>query len=797
MEARDWLHRSRRENGGQPAPLRFLLGSPLPICPIAFADRVRHRRTDDRRRKTKQQKQSQSMATASEIETRNVGSDLANRTSSPKARGWSNFVFELVLLLLWIGGCAIALYLKRSQLLISLDGGFMRSLAHSQFQWRVPIFSSSLDFSQGLGDIFFQVNFTMFPAFIGARFFSERAAPIIVYLVIVIEVTFAIRFFARCLGVARTASIAAAMITVLIFFPFSRPTLIYGIMAVSPLVGTGIAAALTMGGAFIRFGRARWPTDLGLATLIFALLAWTALSGVTVLILSAPFLVLCAFSSVIAAATRAERWRKIVLVFAISAFLGATGPVLYLIGIVIDSAAAAFPSELANDRATFTFASILFHWRMFGPTGPLLVFFAIAGSVLSIFDRSNRTLRFFAITLLTYLASRLTFAALTIEFDFWRGPSPLYFEFFVIPLYTIFAVSFVTKMIDLAWRSRSWRAPSIRWAELSLVLVSAITAILLASMTRSNHYGFEYPPRPTPFTKLMAEAAAMPRGAQFRGRAVNMIGQAEAGPVDWFKLFTRDRALTDDIGNEMRLTGLRAFEIPALFQYTPTMTPAFYAITSRLLALPGDKQMRSVSVLRRVNLRVLEMLGVRFVITDALVNEAARLRSSMVVKGATLYLYETERPNLGDYSPTVVRGATTAADTINRLSDAAFDPSREVVADIQGGGEDLVPAANARLSFDGIALHIAAESTGRSILLLPLEYSKCLKITSAQPDTPLIFRADLLETGVMFSQRIDASISLRTGPFFLNPGCRLEDYFDMKALRIGETPPPTAPAGVQ
>ena len=65
--------------------------------------------------------------------------------------------------------------------------------------------------------------------------------------------------------------------------------------------------------------------------------------------------------------------------------------------------------------------------------------FGIAGAVLAALDQSRRTLRIFAITLLTYLGTRLTFAILIILFDFWRGPAPLYFEFYVIPLYAIFA----------------------------------------------------------------------------------------------------------------------------------------------------------------------------------------------------------------------------------------------------------------------------------------------------------------------------------------------------------------------
>jgi hypothetical protein len=242
------------------------------------------------------------------------------------------------------------------------------------------------------------------------------------------------------------------------------------------------------------------------------------------------------------------------------------------------------------------------------------------------------------------------------------------------------------------------------------------------------------------------------------------------------------------------VTGLHAFGIPSLFEYAPTITPAFYAVTSRLLSEPGDAQMRSVTVLRRVDPRILAMLGVRFVITDAPVEAAANLRGTWSASGATLYLYEVERPNLGDYSPTIVRNFATATDIVGRMAEAAFDPSQEIIADIPGDSDGIVAARDARVTFDGVSLHVEAESASRSILLLPLEFSRCLAIAPAPSGEPVIFRADLLETGIAFSGRLDASLSIRTGPLFLNPTCRLQDYFDVTALQVGKVPQETGGA---
>ena len=141
----------------------------------------------------------------------------------------------------------------------------------------------------------------------------------------------------------------------------------------------------------------------------------------------------------------------------------------------------------------------------------------------------------------------------------------------------------------------------------------------------------------------------MRRGSEFRGRTANMTGRSIDRSISWPELHNIDGAAMHATGNEMRVAGLHVFGIPGFFQYSPLMTPAFYATTSRLLARPGDRQMRNVSVLRNIEPRILAMFGVRFVITDAPFDGAGSLRATLDTNGETFYLYEIARPNLGSY----------------------------------------------------------------------------------------------------------------------------------------------------
>jgi hypothetical protein len=713
-------------------------------------------------------------------------------TLMPKTRAGLNLSLP-VLAAVWVIGTTVALYLKSSQLLIGFDGGYMMNLAQRQFQWHLPLLSASMDWFQGLGDIYFAVNFRLLPAFIvGSLFASTVATKVAIYEVVLCELSLSIVLFGMSLGVSRTASIAAALVTCVTFMPFAHPTLIYGILPLTPHIGSLIAGALLAGAAFLQFGRRGWLTDLPFAFIVLGLLGWSVLVSITIILLAAPFLLLCAVSGTIAAASPAERRCKIVLFAVAGFFMLAAGPAIYLASTILDTAAVTFPEELANDRGSFFFASILFHWKTINPVGPLLMISGIAGAVLAARDRTHRTLRVFAITLLTYLGSRLTFAVLIIIFDFWRGPAALYFEFFVIPLYAIFAALFWGRVAEIFWRSRGWILPSSSGIEMRLVGTALLAIFVLVGITHRTGWGFPYPPNSTPITALLSEDTGLRLGDPFRGRTADMIGRSVDRNVDWLALHGIDGSLTNETGNELRLVGLHYFGIPGLFQYTPTISPFLYAVTSRLLGTAGDKQMRNIIVLREINPRILAMLGVRFVITDREFDGAATLRASVPAKDFNLFLYEIGNPNLGNYSPTVVSKTSTATDIIARLASSEFDPTHEVIADIPGDAAGLLPARHARLSFYGDSLRLQAESDGRSILLLPLEFSQCLKAKPVANDKPILFRANLVGTGVLFSGAVDTMLSIRTGAF-LHPACRLWDLFDARALGVGETPPKVMP----
>jgi hypothetical protein len=141
-------------------------------------------------------------------------------------------------------------------------------------------------------------------------------------------------------------------------------------------------------------------------------------------------------------------------------------------------------------------------------------------------------------------------------------------------------------------------------------------------------------------------------------------------------------------------------------------------------------------------------------------------------------IYELPRPNIGNYSPTEVVTAESAAELTARMREEKFDFTKQVVLSTPIR-EPLVAARNMRLSLIRGGLHVSGTSDGTSLVVLPQQFSNCLR---ARDSRVRIVRADLMMTGVIFSDEIDTDILFDYGIF--TPGCRWIDLADLQRLQM-------------
>ncbi len=78
---------------------------------------------------------------------------------------------------------------------------------------------------------------------------------------------------------------------------------------------------------------------------------------------------------------------------------------------------------------------------------------------------------------------------------------------------------------------------------------------------------------------------------------------------------------------------------------------------------------------------------------------------------------------------------------------------------------------------------ISANSQGKSLLIIPLEFSNCISFKSNNINSGLIdsFRVNGILTGLLFENNLNVTAKLRFG-IFTNTGCRLKDLEEYRFL---------------
>ena len=149
-------------------------------------------------------------------------------------------------------------------------------------------------------------------------------------------------------------------------------------------------------------------------------------------------------------------------------------------------------------------------------------------------------------------------------------------------------------------------------------------------------------------------------------------------------------------------------------------------------------------------------------------------------------MIELLEPNLATYSPTSIETRHDLSSILDFVVDHSIDLSKQAVAQEQIPGP-LTPISSVALSMAGKDLRVVADSDGRSLIIVPVEFSHCLELNETHPGQEggaTVLRIDGLLTGIVFAHHIDAVLSFRIGPLH-NATCRWEDYRDLKALLPG------------
>jgi hypothetical protein len=365
----------------------------------------------------------------------------------------------------------------------------------------------------------------------------------------------------------------------------------------------------------------------------------------------------------------------------------------------------------------------------------------------------------------------------------WRVPLPVYLEQGLMPLFGVAAVAGV-------WGGlRALLAPARRLAAAVRTrgpwVVTAASVLAVAAL----------PAAVADYAKRHAPAVAdswwerWPDEPELGGFFAERIGVAAGRPFRGSVHFNPVR----DYATGLTVSSQWARGVPTVREYSQLVTPQALYFQHAVLGIDVTGMLNGFNPHLKPDdphemyWKALQLFGARYFVAGhrrSPAAEAAGLpwtvfpRRPLYGASGVWYVYELPAPNTGDYSPTEVIVAASGPGMAAALRRTDVDFRRQAVL-ATAVHEVLVPARDLRLSRIRGGLHVAGHSDGTSLLVLPQQFSHCLRPRDARVR---LLRADLMLTGVLFSGRLDTDIVFDLGMFA--PGCRWADIAETKALDL-------------
>ena len=338
--------------------------------------------------------------------------------------------------------------------------------------------------------------------------------------------------------------------------------------------------------------------------------------------------------------------------------------------------------------------------------------------------------------------------------------------------------------------TETWLSHAIKhrvWIYCVLALVAVVH--IWSTAPAQSHFSTYPPKEPASVEYLRREIGILP-GAPFRGRAMTWVPAELAG--------LNDRAHFDAIvANHYRVTfgndhfvDLPPFNIPQLNEYGHWTSPITFSFFRTFLGKYGEQFGRAWFLFSKFDLKIARLVGVKMVITDGPAIPGGTLVLESKAGDTPLYIFRLERVNLGQYSPVNTFQASTAEKAVAIIGAPSFDPERDVVVE-----EDvrllLVPATLASVTVEsGPTLVVRSKSPGQSLLVLPFEFSHCLRLKT-QNGSARLMPVNLQQTGLLFEGEVQAEIIYRFG-LFGDAYCRGSDIARADRLDLKSLFKPTA-----
>jgi hypothetical protein len=664
------------------------------------------------------------------------------------------------------------------------DGSYALVDARDQLRYGQPVFEYTNNLLQSIGNIQLPVNANLLPFYWPIAWFSDLRVLKIACYVAIAAIVFASTYaMARMLSLPRRIGLLGGWIVGFTACPFVSLWYFYPIFHSAPIFLPVLVAPVLLFWLTNELGRGGLLADAVYAT---GILAWAAycISSIALLLPvivvgSVPYVAL----AISLARSRAELFRKIsFLVGVLIVAIALRWPWL-IAGLFLYTSPNFYPGDFTVVYQNTSFASVFYQYgRGVGYAGLVFVTSAALGAAVS-FRSSNASLRCAARMMIGVIAVFILLGKILVATPHWILPPPIYFEIAMWPLYGTFAAIALDFVANLSAKSFSKMRPHFviqsDWIALAGGFVVAVVVVLHKPPTRS---GYPFPPQMTPAVSFLSDHIGLASSSEFKGRIMTAIPVKQNDTDAWSQQMSAASNWAVESGNDEMSVGLWYYRIPTLFEYNQFLSPAFHAIIKRALQQPPVAHQRNITVLDHPDARVLQLLGVRYVLTLQPEASLGTLRLTENRGEERWGIVELPAPNLATYSPTSVEVRTGLSGILDFINDDEVDLTKRAVS-LLPQSDTLKRVTTSKLSLEGNDLRLVAESEGRSLIVVPLEFSHCIEIRQTNPDVlaPSLQRIDGVLTGVVFERRLDAVLSFRMG-ILHNQMCRWADYREFKSM---------------
>jgi hypothetical protein len=231
---------------------------------------------------------------------------------------------------------------------------------------------------------------------------------------------------------------------------------------------------------------------------------------------------------------------------------------------------------------------------------------------------------------------------------------------------------------------------------------------------------------------------------------------------------------------------ITAHGLPVVNSYGHRYSGPFYKFTNLALT-DGRESYRIWTNFNKVNLNIARLFGVRIIISDKEIKNLELVSQFEIVDSnglsKLLNSYLVDNTNFNGIPISTVKNAGTFSEVIEGLSDqegsldSAFD-----IGDISIHKGKLSVPAEFQIRNNLSEVFVKGFTSGTSTVLLPFEFSNCLRFRQTQGASAALVRLNGIQLALQFSGRLEGMIILNDTGIGLR-SCWNQDVLPLHTLR--------------